>query len=178
MSDLIKSLTGFSYGSTPAPTPVSDNKHTASVGNDKPEAVTPATMTPVESATTSVFQQNLERAAVIAVSGIACALISTVVGDKLTEQEHKEVAKTVTTVIAGLTVAGVVTQGKPIVDMFNPINDAVLDGVKSVASFGVEAAGYVSNVTGTTWLVSTVWNKSREGVKAGWEALPFGAKKA
>ncbi|MES2199060.1 MAG: hypothetical protein V4489_02695 [Chlamydiota bacterium] len=111
----------------------------------------------------SSLVMNGARALAIGALGVGGFSIALAAGNG---QAWEKVATTVSEVIMGAAIIGVVAQTKDLVDLANPAFDAIVSAT-------VNSIGYVSNATGATWAVSTAWNKTYASVLT--PAYNFGA---
>lgn len=135
-------------------------------------AVTPPAAISVqpEAAKTSKLFENTTRAIGIGVLGAALCLVAHSVGNGQ-GADWEKVADQVAKAFVGVAAVGVAAQAKDVVDVANPVVDSVVGGVTSVVSYTASGVGYLSNVTGTTWAVSTVWNKTCALTKSSYDTV-------
>lgn len=136
---------------------------------------TPATSTApaanaVQTQTTSKLFENATRAVGIAVIGGALCVAAHAAGHSQ-GADWEKVADLVAKAFVGATAVGVAAQTKDVVDVANPVVDSLVGGVTSVVSYTASGVGYLSNVTGTTWAVSTVWNKTCAAAKSSYDTV-------
>lgn len=106
----------------------------------------------------SKLLENGARALLIGTAGLAMCAITLAAGNG---QAWEQMADKVAGAFMGLTAACVVSQGKDVVDV---VVDSSVAGVKTGVSCVAGGLGYVSNITGATWVATTIWNKTYDNV--------------